>query len=102
MTNFRQVGAGLCVSLLSVVLLVPAAAPGASAHDITAIYPPWWSARQSLTAAASQAPSVQPGAAPFIVSIHSETAIDHQRLTAGGALLLLSQPGGVCITPGNS
>jgi hypothetical protein len=59
-------------------------------HPVAAIFPPWWTAEQSFTAAAQAgAPIVRTGAFANILVLTSGSPGLSQRLHAAGAWLLL-------------
>ena len=74
----------------SVGLTAAAALAPSPNHPIAAIFPPWWTARQSFTAAAQAgAPIVRTGAFPNILVLAAGSPGLSQRLHAAGAWLLL-------------
>ncbi len=56
---------------------------------IAALYPPWWNAGQSLSAAAAGGMPVRFGATSFVVVVAPETPDAARLLRQGGAWLLL-------------
>lgn len=67
---------------------------------IAAVFPPWWSAGQTLGAAASAGDVAGVGAVPFIVIVRGPPADLSQRVRSAGALLLLDPAlAGACARP---
>jgi hypothetical protein len=56
---------------------------------LSAIFPPWWSAAQSLSAASEAGPVTGLGAFSFIVAVRGDGADLEDRLRAAGALLVI-------------
>jgi len=79
--------------------LLPAIAPAAEARDLAVVYPPWWSAQQSLGAAGRTARILRPGSEPFIVIVRAEGPHAREKLQDGGAVLLLNPMAGACGEP---
>ena len=80
-----------CVTLAAGSMLAAGASSLAPPAEgpIAALYPPWWSATQSLLAAGAGGLPVRFGAAGFVVVIVPDTADAAERLHQAGAWLLL-------------
>ena len=79
-------------ALLGLVALGMAASAQAGAGDaVTAagVFPPWWSAAESLDAASRAGNVVAVGAAPFVVIVRAPVGAAAPRLRAQGALFSL-------------
>jgi hypothetical protein len=64
---------------------------------VAAIFPPWWSAAESVSAAGSVGQIAAVGSAPFIVILRGDPADLAQRARSAGALLVLDPDlAGVC------
>jgi hypothetical protein len=93
-----RAAAFLAASWLAVVALALQARPGS---DVVAVaFPPWWSAQQSLLAAASaDAAIVRTTAVPSLLVVHLDQAEGLARLRAAGALLAIDpQAIAACLT----
>jgi hypothetical protein len=62
--------------------------PG-DARNVTAIFPPWWTAEQSLIAASSAAPVLGAGSFPFMVAVKGGSPDVEESLRAAGAVLIV-------------
>ena len=89
--------------LAILVTLVATVAAGAAPRDpsrVAAVFPPWWSSREAVSAAASAGQIAGAGGAPFILILRGEPASLSPRLRAAGAWLLLDpDAAGVCANP---
>lgn len=64
---------------------------------VAAIFPPWWSVAESVSAAGSAGQIAAVGSAPFIVILRGDPADLAQRARSAGALLVLDPDlAGVC------
>jgi hypothetical protein len=75
-----------------VVSLVAVTAVGLAPRNpqqIAAVFPPWWTAEQSLAAAKTAGQAAVTGAAPFVAIVWSTDGALAERLRAAGAVLLL-------------
>jgi len=84
------------LSPLGVALAATLAPPRTG--PVAALFPPWWSARQSIAAAGSAGAVIRLGAFPCIVIV---LAMDRTLLRSHGAWLLLdpSAVGGCSLSP---
>lgn len=74
----RREFAGVALVAASMLALVPAAIPASTPTDpriVAAVFPPWWSAARSISAAARHAQIVRLGGLPTIVIVR--TAVPH-------------------------
>lgn len=85
---------------MSCAALAPAAAPRPDSRAILAIYPPWWSQRQSLNAA-DAAGLAQPAAISFAAIVPNRGPDTPARLRRSGALILLSGETPACAQKGS-
>ena len=72
--------------------LFAAATVNAAPRDpsrVAAIFPPWWSAAQAVSAAGSAGDIAATGSAPFIVILRGDPTDLAQRARSVGALLVL-------------
>jgi hypothetical protein len=73
-------------------------APGGS-HRVAAIFPPWWSAKDCLVAAAGAGDILGFGALPFIVAVEADTTTTATTLHGAGAILVVdASPFLSCLT----
>ena len=79
--------AALCVGVEATAVAAQFA-PG-DADRLVAIFPPWWNAAESFSAAAEAAPVAGVGAAGFIVGVLAENPGVAARLRGQGAFLVL-------------
>jgi hypothetical protein len=96
------VGPILGVGLTIVVTLGATVAAGAAPRDparVAAVFPPWWTAREAASAAASAGQIAGAGGAPFILILRGEPAQLSARLHAAGAWLLLDPAAAGQCTP---
>ncbi len=64
---------------------------------VAAVFPPWWSVAQSVSAAGSAGSIAAVGGAPFIVILRGDPVDLAQRARSAGALLVLDPDlAGVC------
>lgn len=87
------------MALATASILAPLAvsAPASSAPAAAAVFPPWWSGAQVLTAADAAGDVLSVGAAPFIVTVQNKSRPVGRELRASGALLLLlADPEAAC------
>lgn len=71
-----------------VAAMVATAAPRAG-RTVLAVFPPWWSAGSSLTAASNVAPALGVGAFSFLVAVKNATPRVAADLRASGALIVV-------------
>ncbi len=79
--------------------LYPATGAAASADPshMAALFPPWWSERRTLAAAASAGDILGVGAVPFVILVHGDPATLQGRARSAGALLVFnSDRAGLC------
>ena len=80
--------------------LVAAVSVNAAPRDparVAAIFPPWWSVAQSVSAAGSAGQIAAVGSAPFIVILRGDPAdLAHRARSAGALLVLDPDLAGVC------
>mgnify|MGYP000315358239 CR=1 FL=1 len=80
--------------------LLAAVAVNAQPRDpsrVAAIFPPWWTASQTLTAAGAAGDVAAAGGTPFILILRGDPADLAQRARSAGALLVLDPDlAGVC------
>lgn len=83
----------ICITILAILLgLFSAVAVNAAPRDparVAAVFPPWWSVAQNISAAGSAGQIAAVGSAPFIVILRGDPADLAQRARAAGALLVL-------------
>ena len=85
-------GLVMACGLAILVTLVATVAAGAAPRDpsrVAAVFPPWWSSREAVSAAGSAGQIAGAGGAPFILILRGEPASLSPRLRAAGAWLLL-------------
>ena len=85
----NRVTAGVCVltlALLPPVVAVASLFAAPADGPVAAVFPPWWSGADAVSAAWGAGPVVRFGAAPFIVIV---AAVDRAVLRRQGAWLLL-------------
>ena len=83
----------LAASLLTLAPAALAPTGGTGPAPVAAVFPPWWSATQALTAAASSSQILRLGGLPSIIIVRT----DHpDRLRADGAWLFLNPILGGC------
>ena len=91
------IGGAIIASLVAAVAV--AAAPVAP-DRLAAVFPPWWSRAQLMSAATSAGDIAGVGAAPFILILRSDSPGLEARLRRSGAWLLLNpDAAGVCASP---
>jgi hypothetical protein len=77
-------------------------AAGAAPRDparVAAVFPPWWTSAQTVSAAASAGQIAGAGGAPFILILRGEPDALEPRLRAAGAWLLLDPDAAGQCTP---
>ena len=99
--------AGLVMVVGATILatLFIAVAAGAAPRDparIAAVFPPWWTAAETASAAASAGQIAGVGAAPFILILRGESGRLEPGLRAAGAWLLLDPEAAGGCTPLNA
>jgi hypothetical protein len=92
-TRVGTAALGLLLIIASLPAVAVAAAPIAGAHDVAAVFPPWWPAARTLTAAASAGQVRASGGLPGVLIVHSDQSNLAARLTDAGAFLLLDPAG---------
>jgi hypothetical protein len=61
------------------------------------VFPPWWSERRAIGAAAMAGDILGVGAAPFVILVHGDPATLQAKARAAGALLVISSDrAGLC------
>lgn len=94
------VGAMLATAGAIVAGLLAAVSVNAQPKDpsrVAAVFPPWWSVAQSVSAAGSAGSIAAVGGAPFIVILRGDPTDLAQRARSAGALLVLDPDlAGVC------
>ena len=102
----RAVGLVVACAAAILVTLGAAVAAGAAPRDparIAAVFPPWWTSAQAVSAAASAGQIAGAGGLPFILVLRGEPDALESRLRAAGAWLLLDpDAAGQCIPLGTS
>ena len=96
------VGLVLACGVAIVATLGATVAAGAAPRDpsrVAAVFPPWWTASQAASAAASAGQIAGAGGAPFILILRGEPASLSPRLRAAGAWLLLDPDAAGQCTP---
>ena len=93
--------ATLAAVLLAILFgLFSAVAVNAQPRDpsrVAAVFPPWWSVAQSVSAAGSAGKIAAVGGAPFIVILRGDPTDLARRARSAGALLILDPDlAGVC------
>ncbi len=69
-------------------------------HSVAAIFPPWWDASRSLSAAGAAGSILRQGAWPWIVVVAGQSDEIAPLLHTAGALLLVDPTAaGICGTP---
>lgn len=90
----------VATSLAILLGLVAAVSVNAQPRDpsrVAALFPPWWSAAESVSAAGSAGQIAAVGGAPFIVILRGDPIDLAQRARSAGALLILDPDlAGVC------
>jgi hypothetical protein len=91
-------GLGLLLIAASLPAVAIAAAPPSGAHDIAAVFPPWWSHGRAMTAAGIAGEVEASGAVKGVLIVHSDQPGLAARLRDAGALILLDAQGlGGCL-----
>ncbi len=82
------------------ISLAAAAAVDAAPTDpnrVAIVFPPWWSAEQAFTAAASEGELLGMGGVPFIVIVHRRPNTGARLARSIGALFIVgADPGSLC------
>ena len=93
-------GAILISALAILTSLVAAAAVNATPLDsghVAIVFPPWWTATRSVTAAASACDILNMGGVPFVVIAHCDPATAARDARSAGALFILgADPRSLC------
>ena len=96
----RVIGPLVATTLAIVLGLFAAVAVNAAPRDparIAAVFPPWWTSAQAVTAAASAGDIGAVGGAPFILILRGDATDLARRARSAGALLILDPDlAGVC------
>lgn len=96
----RTVGPLVATTLAIISGLFAAVAVNAAPRDperIAAVFPPWWTSAQAVTAAASAGDIAAVGGAPFILILRGDATDLARRARSAGALLILDPDlAGVC------
>ena len=92
---------GILATAMAIVAgLLAAVSVNAQPRDpsrVAAVFPPWWSMAQSVSAAGSAGSIAAVGGAPFIVILRGDPVDLAQRARSAGALLVLDPDlAGVC------
>jgi len=96
---------GLVLASVAAIGLTLAATVAVSAQPrdparVAAVFPPWWTAARSASAAASAGQIAGVGGVPFILILRGEPDALGPRLRAAGAWMLLDpDAAGVCAPP---
>jgi hypothetical protein len=85
---------------VSLAAVAQVSAAPADPSRVAAVFPPWWSAARTVSAAASAGDIAGIGGAPFVVILHGDPQRLTDRARSAGALLILgANPGSFCSTP---
>lgn len=90
----------LTIGMLGLGGSLSAAAPS-DESAVAAVFPPWWTASRSLSAASQAGAVLDAGVLPFVLIVRSPHPGLSARLRAAGALILLNPLGlGGCVQSG--
>ena len=101
--RFRDWAPGVALMSVALPACVAVAAAPRQAGAVAALYPPWWSQAQILSAAGAAGRIASGGGAPFVIALRSDQPGLAERARAHGAWLVMDQnPLSACTSPGEA